>query len=84
MNADWFANRCISRLFQLKPQLGKEGDESDLELSNYIWSGCDAQLPDSYRMDRTNKAHLEYINSTFGGMCINKMRERQNKFNNHF
>ena len=27
---------------------------------------------------------LEYINSTFGGMCINKMRERQNKFNNHF
>ena len=35
-------------------------------------------------MERTNKARLEYINSTFGGMCINKMRERQNKFNNHF
>ena len=27
VNADWFANRCISRLFQLKPQLGKEGRE---------------------------------------------------------
>jgi len=35
-------------------------------------------------MERTNKARLEYINSTFGGMCINKMQERQNKFNNHF
>ena len=54
MNADWFANRYISRLFQLKPQLGKEA-ESDPELSNYIWNGCDAQLPDNYRMERTNK-----------------------------
>ena len=83
VNADWFANRCISRLFQLKPQLGEEA-ESDPELSNYIWNVCDAQLPDNYRMECTNKARLEYINFTFGGMCINKMRERQNKFNNHF
>ena len=56
VNADWFANRCISRLFQLNPQLGKEA-ESDPELSNYIWNGCDAQLPDNYRMECTNKAH---------------------------
>jgi len=46
VNADWFANRCISRLFQLKPQLGKE-EESDPELSNYIWNGSDAPLPDN-------------------------------------
>ena len=85
MNAYWFANRCISRLFQLKLQLGKEAPESVPEISNYIWNGSDAQLPDNYRMECTNKARLEYINSTFlGGMCINKMRERQNKFNNHF
>jgi hypothetical protein len=75
VNADWFANRCISRLFQLNPQLGKEA-ESDPELSNYMWNGSDAQLPDNYRMECTNKARLEYINSTFlGGMCINKMQE---------
>ena len=80
MNADWFANRCISCLFQLKPQLGEEA-ESDPELSNYIWNGCDAKVLDNYRMDLTNKARLEYISSTFGGMCIHKMREQQNKFN---
>ena len=31
VNADWFANRFISRLFQLKQQLGKEA-ESDHEI----------------------------------------------------
>ena len=60
---------------QLKQQLGKEA-ESDPELSNYIWNGCDAQLPDNYRMERTNKETLlDYFNSTFVGMCINRMRE---------
>lgn len=75
VNADCFANRCISRLFQLKPQLCKEA-ESDPELSNYLWNGSDLHLPHNDGMERTNKASLEYINSTFGGMCINKMREQ--------
>ena len=83
VNADWFANRFISRLFQLKLQLGKEA-ESDPELLNYIWNGFDAKLLDNYRMELTNKARLEYINSTCGGMCINRMLELKFKFNNQF
>jgi hypothetical protein len=46
VNDDWFANRCVSRLFQLKPQLGKEA-QTDPDLSNYIWNGRDSQIPDN-------------------------------------
>ena len=35
-------------------------------------------------MEWTKKARFEYINSTFEGICINNMQERQNTFNNHF
>ena len=66
-------------------QVNLQERKENPELSNNIWNEqCDAQLPDKHRMEQSNKTCLEYINSTFGGMCINKMQERQNKFNNHF
>jgi hypothetical protein len=35
-------------------------------------------------IEHTNKASLDYIKSTFGGMCIKKLRECQNVLNNQF
>ena len=34
VNADWFANRCISRLFQLMAQLGKEAENDPSFIAN--------------------------------------------------
>ena len=68
----------------MKPELGKEV-ESDPELADFIWNGCaDALLPMNQTIERTNKARLDYIKSTFGGMCIKKLRECQNVLNNQF
>ena len=67
----------------MKPELGKEV-ESDPELADFIWNGSDALLPMNQTIERTNKARLFYIKSTFGGMCIKKLREFQNVLNNQF
>ena len=58
--------------------------ESDPELADLIWNGSDALLPMNQTIERTNKARLDYIKSTFGGMCIKKLRECQNVPNNQF
>ena len=58
-------------------ELGKEV-QSDPELANFIWNGSDALLPMNQTIECTNKALLDYIKSTFGGMCIQKLRECQN------
>ncbi len=52
---------------QMKPELGKEL-ESDPEFADFIWNGSDALLPMNQTIERTNKARLDYIKSTFGGM----------------
>ena len=46
--------------------------------------GSDALLPMNQTIERTNKAHLDYIKSSFGGMCIKKLRECQNVLKNQF
>ena len=61
----------------MKPELGKEV-ESDPELANLIWNGSDALRPMNQTIECTNKQRLYYIKSTFGGMCIKKLRECQN------
>ena len=38
---DWFAECCLTRLYTVKPELGKEV-ESDPELADFIWNGSDA------------------------------------------
>jgi hypothetical protein len=80
---DWFAECCLTRLYTVKSELGKEV-ESDPELADFIWNGSDALLPMNQTIERTNKARLDYIKSTFGGMCIKKLRECQNVLNNQF
>ncbi len=80
---DWFAECCLTRLYTVKPELGKEV-ESDTELADFIWNGSDALLPMNQTIERTNKARLDYIKSKFGGMCIKKLRECQNVLKNQF
>ena len=67
----------------MKQELGKEV-ESDPELADFIWNGSDALLLMNHTIDRTNKACLDYIKTTFGGMCIKKLRECHNVLNNQF
>ena len=74
---DWFAECCLTRLYTVKPELGKEV-ESDPELADFIWNGSDALLPMNQTIECTNKARSDYIKSIFGGMCIKKLRECQN------
>ena len=52
--------------------------------TNFIGNGSDALLPMNQTIERTNKACLDYIKSTFGGICIKKLRECQNVLNNQF
>ena len=82
---DWFAQCCLTRPYTVKPELGKEV-ESDPELADFIWNGSDAALlPMNQTIERTNKAGLDYIKSTFGGMCsIYNLRECKNVLNNQF
>ena len=64
----WFAQCCLTRLYTLKPELGKEV-ESDPELADFIWNGSDALLPMNQTIEHINKARFDYIKSIFGGMC---------------
>jgi len=48
------------------------------DLADFIWNASDALLPMKQTIERTNKACLDYNKSTFGGMCIKKLRECQN------
>ena len=52
------------------------------ELADFIWNGSDALFPMNQTIERTNKAPLDYIKSTFVGMCNKKLRECQNVLNN--
>ena len=75
-------NSAIHRT--VKPDFGKEL-KSDPELADFIWNGFDALLPINQTIECTNKAHLDQcIKSTFGAMCIKKLRECQNVLNNQF
>ena len=75
---DWFAQCFLPWLFTVKTELGKEL-ETDPDLADFIWNASDALLPMKQTIERTNKACLDYIiKSTFGGMCIKKLRECQN------
>ena len=81
---DWFAECCLTRLYTtVKLELSKEV-ESDPELADFIWNDSDALLPMNQTIEHINKAHLDYIKSTFGGMCIKMLRECQNVLNNQF
>jgi hypothetical protein len=80
---DRFAQCCLCWLYTVKPKLGKEV-EIDPELADFIWNGSDALLLMNQTIERINKASLDYIKSTFGGMCIKKLRECQNVLNNQF
>jgi hypothetical protein len=62
----------------VKPELGKEV-ESDPDLADFIWNGSDALLPMDPTIERINMACLENIKSTFGGMCIKKLRDRMSE-----
>ena len=53
--------------------------ESDPELADFIWNGSDALLPMNQTIERTNKARLDYIKSTFGGRCIKKLSDRMSE-----
>ena len=74
---------CLAQLYTVKPELGK-GVESDPEHADFIWHGSDALLPMNQTIERTNKARLDYIKLSFGGMSIKKLREGQNVLNNQF
>ena len=67
----------------MEPELGKELCP-DPELANFIWNGSDVLLPMNQTIECTYKARLDYIKSTFGGMCIKNLRECQNVLNNQF
>ena len=64
---DWFAQCCQTWLYTVKPELANEV-ESDPELADFIWNGSDALLAMNQTIERTNKARLDYIKSTFDGM----------------
>ena len=53
-------------------------------LADFMWNGSDALLPMNQTIERTNKARLDYIKSTFGGICIKMLRECQNVLNDQF
>ena len=55
----------LIRLYTEKPEFGKEV-QSDPELADFIWNGSDELLPMNQIIERTNKARLDYIKSTFG------------------
>jgi len=51
---------------------------------SYGSNGSDALIPMNQAIERTIKARLDYIKSTFDGMCIKNLRECQNVLNNQF
>ena len=68
----------------MKPELVGKEVENDPELADFIWNGSDALLPMNQTIERINEALLYYIKSTFGGMCIKKLRECQNVLKDQF
>ena len=69
---DWFAECCLTRLYTVKPELGKEV-ESDTELADFIWNGSDALLLMNQTIERTNKA----IASTGGTNSNSSIEQNQ-------
>ncbi len=69
---------CLTWLYTVTPELGKEV-ESDPELADFIWNGSDALLPMNQTIECTNKAPLDYIKSSFGGMYIKQLSKRMSE-----